>query len=232
MTKTWKSRLAVSTLVAASFLVLGCDRPNLKEDKGRYSYAIGYRLATNMKNQKVELDAASFSAAVKDVMAGKDARLSEEEMRTAIQKMTEARTAEMNEENKKLAEENIKKSSEFLAENKTKEGVKETDSGLQYKQIEAGSGKAPTADSVVEVHYRGRLIDGTEFDSSYKRNEPARFPVKAVIPGWTEALQMMKPGSKYELYIPPQLAYGEKGGPTIPPNSALIFEVELLKVVK
>lgn len=225
-------RVAVFGVAVAAFLTAGCDRPNLKEEKGRYSYAIGYRLATNMKNQKVELDSKSFTAAVKDVMAGKEARLTEEEMQTAMQKMAEARNSQMSEEEAKVGKENQAKADAFLAENKEKEGVKVTESGLQYKQIREGKGKEPTLDSVVEVHYKGRLLDGTEFDSSYKRNEPARFPVRAVIPGWTEALQLMKPGSKYELYIPPNLAYGPKGGPTIPPNSALIFEVELLSVKK
>lgn len=232
MNTNYLGRIAVFGVAAAAILTAGCDRPNLKEEKGRYSYAIGYRLATNMKNQKVDLDSKSFTAAVKDVMAGKEPRLTEEEMQTAMQKMAEARNSQMSAEEEKAGKENLAKAEAFLAENKDKEGVKVTESGLQYKQIREGKGKSPTLESVVEVHYRGRLLDGTEFDSSYKRNEPARFPVRAVIPGWTEALQLMKPGSKYELYIPPNLAYGPKGGPTIPPNSALIFEVELLDVKK
>jgi len=131
------------------------------------------------------------------------------------------------------AEENEQKAEAFLAENGKKEGVKTLASGLQYKVITEGGGASPTAESTVEVHYKGTLIDGTEFDSSYKRGEPASFPVGGVIPGWTEALQLMKEGAKWEVAIPPALAYGEQGAPpVIPPNSALVFEVELLKVVE
>ena len=120
----------------------------------------------------------------------------------------------------------------FLIKNKSKNGVKTSDSGLQYEVITEGKGKKPKSDDVVKVHYKGTLIDGTEFDSSYKRNSPAEFPVTAVIRGWTEALQMMPVGSKWKLYIPPDLAYGEAGRPSIPGNSVLIFEVELLDIIK
>ncbi len=213
---------------AAGLMIVGCDRPNLKETKGQYSYALGYQIANNMKRQGVAIDAASFGAAVKDVMAGKDSRLTEDQMRDAMKKMAEGREAET----KKVAASNLEAANKFLEQNKTKDGVKTTESGLQYKVIEEGKGKKPKEGDVVEVHYRGKLLDGKEFDSSYSRNAPAQFPVKAVIPGWTEALQLMTVGSKYELYIPPKLAYGEQGNQVIPPNSALIFEVELLKIVK
>jgi FKBP-type peptidyl-prolyl cis-trans isomerase FklB len=132
---------------------------------------------------------------------------------------------------KESADKNLKAGEAFLAENAKKEGVVTLPSGLQYKVIEAGSGKTPKASDTVTVNYRGTLIDGKEFDSSYKRGEPATFPVSGVIAGWTEALQLMKEGAKWQLVIPPGLAYGEKGaGPVIGPNSTLVFEVELIKV--
>ena len=157
--------------------------------------------------------------------------LSEEEMRTvmtAFQKEMAAKQAEMM---KSQGEKNKKEGEAFLAENKKKEGVKTLASGLQYKVIKEGTGKTPKATDKVSTHYQGTLIDGTEFDSSYKRGEPATFPVNGVIPGWTEALQLMKVGSKWQLFVPSKLAYGEKGaGPIIGPNAVLIFTVELLAI--
>ena len=221
---------AAKLIVFGSVIALvGCDKPNLKEDKGQYSYAIGFQIAKNMKEQGVEIDTKAFSAAMADVMANKEARLNDEERMNALRKMSEARRAvEM-----KQAEDNLKSGQAYLDQNKAKEGVKVTSSGLQFKVVEEGKGATPKANDTVEVHYRGKLIDGKEFDSSYSRNQPAQFPVKAVIPGWTEALQLMKEGAKYELTIPANLAYGERGQPPqIPPNSVLVFDVELLKVVK
>jgi FKBP-type peptidyl-prolyl cis-trans isomerase len=221
-------RLLLVSVGLASLAVAGCDRPDLASDKGQYSYAIGYQIAKNMKGQGLDLDSKAFSAAVKDVMADNEGRMTEQQMRDAMKKMADARR----EGDMKASEENLKVANEFLAANKSKEGVKETASGLQYKVITEGKGKTPKASDVVEVHYKGTFIDGKEFDSSYKRNEPAQFPVQGVIAGWTEALQLMKEGSKYEIYLPPSLAYGEQGNPQIPGNSALVFEVELLKIVK
>ena len=228
MSRNALSSLKLALVGALALTLFACDKPNLKEPKGQYSYAVGVQIATNLKSQGIDLDINSFSAAFKDVYAGKEPQISEEDRRTALRKMSEG----LREKESALAGENLKKGQDFLEANKSKEGVKVTASGLQYKVISEGSGKSPTAKSEVEVHYRGTLIDGKEFDSSYSRNQPAQFPVGGVIPGWTEALQLMKPGAKYELYIPPQLAYGEQGNPSIPPNSVLGFEVELLKVIK
>jgi len=216
-------------LVGSVLVMVGCDKPNMKDEKAQYSYAIGFQIAKNMKEQGVEIDSKAFNAAMQDVMGNKEARLNDEERMTALRKMSENRRAvEM-----KQAEENMKVGQTFLETNKAKEGVKVTASGLQYKVVAEGKGAAPKATDTVEVHYRGKLIDGKEFDSSYSRNQPAQFPVKAVIPGWTEALQLMKEGAKYELTIPAALAYGERGQPPqIPPNAVLVFDVELLKVMK
>lgn len=217
-----------SLCVALSLAVVGCNQEkSIKSDEEKYSYAIGYQFAQNLKGQNVKVNADALGQAMKDVLGGKDPKITEEEMQASMQKMYEERRASMEKE----AEENKTKGAEFLAKNKTVEGVKTTESGLQYKVITEGSGAKPKESDTVSVHYKGTLIDGQEFDSSYKRNEPAQFPVKAVIPGWTEALQLMKTGAKYQLWIPSELAYGERGRPNIPPNSVLAFEVELLNIV-
>jgi FKBP-type peptidyl-prolyl cis-trans isomerase len=222
-------KLGVLLLGASLVATLGCEKKaDLSTDKGKYSYAIGHQIAKNMKTQQVDLDPISFSAAVKDVLGDKEVQMTDDEMRQAIRKISEARRQSMQQE----ADGNKKKGEDFLANNKKKDGVQVTDSGLQYRVIKAGDGPKPASDDTVEVHYRGKLIDGSEFDSSYSRNEPSKFPVRAVIKGWTEALQLMNVGSTWELTIPSDLAYGPQGNPNIPPNSVLIFEVELLGIDK
>jgi FKBP-type peptidyl-prolyl cis-trans isomerase len=168
-----------------------------------------------------------LALAVSDVLNGKDPKITEQEMQDSMQKMYEKRRENMKAE----ADKNKKEGEEFLAKNKEQGDVKTLESGLQYQVMSAGEGAKPGENDTVKVHYKGTLIDGTEFDSSYKRDKPAEFPVKAVIPGWTEALQLMKKGGKWKLWIPSELAYGERGRPSIPPNSVLIFEVELLDIV-
>lgn len=221
--------VVVKLLVGASLLSLvACEKPDLKSPKGQYSYAIGTQIAKNLKDQKIDLDINAFNAAIKDVTGGKEPQLTEEERMTALRKMSEG----LREQNNAAAGENLKKGQAYLDANKAREGVKVTASGLQYEVITEGKGAMPKETDTVEVHYKGTLIDGKEFDSSYSRNQPAQFPVKGVIPGWTEALQLMKAGSKFKLTIPANLAYGEQGNPSIPGNSVLVFEVELLKIVK
>ena len=159
--------------------------------------------------------------------------MTEEEIGTALQEFQTEMITKMMEERTKKAAENKEAGDKFLAENKTKEGVKTTESGLQYIVEKEGEGDSPAAEDTVEVHYRGTLLDGTEFDSSYKRNEPAKFPLNRVIKGWTEGVQLMKKGAKYKFFIPSELAYGEGGaGEQIGPNSTLIFEVELISFEK
>tara|TARA_Y100000766_G_C18893273_1_gene599627 strand:- start:1818 stop:2333 length:516 start_codon:yes stop_codon:yes gene_type:complete len=165
---------------------------------------------------------------INDALAGKESRLKPEEMQEAMMNMRK----KMVEERKQKAEENKTSGAKYLEENKAKEGVKVTESGLQYKVLKEGEGAQPKESDTVKVHYKGTLIDGTEFDSSYSRNEPAEFGVGQVIRGWVEGLQLMKVGSKYQFFIPSDLAYGPQGRPSIPPNSVLIFEVELLDIVK
>ncbi|MBX7230805.1 MAG: FKBP-type peptidyl-prolyl cis-trans isomerase [Bdellovibrionales bacterium] len=197
-----------------------------KTDKEKYSYVIGYQFSKNLKSQSVDIDSGAFIAAMQDVMSGKPAQIKEEEMAQVMQKMYEERTKKMSSE----AGDNLKKGKDWLVANKKNEGVVETASGLQYKVVSPGNGAQPKATDVVVVHYRGTLLDGTEFDSSIKRNQPAEFPLNAVIKGWTEGLQLMKKGAKYMFYIPPELAYGEQGRPSIPGNSVLQFEVELIDI--
>lgn len=209
--------------------VMACERKaDLKSDEARYSYAVGHQIGRNMKSQDLKIDTKAFVTAMKQTLEGKDLQMTEKEMREAMRKMSEMRRTKRMEK----AQGNKKQGTEYLAKNKSKEGVKVTATGLQYRVLKEGEGAKPKKEDTVKVHYKGTLIDGTEFDSSYKRNRPAEFPVQAVIPGWTEALQLMPVGSKWELVIPSELGYGEMGNPKIPGNSVLIFEVELLDIVK
>lgn len=204
----------------------------LKTEKDKVSYVIGLNLGTDMKRRSVEdLNFDMLIQGIRDAYSGGKQLLTEDEQNqiwAAFQKSL----AEKQKVNKmKTAEDNKKKGDTFLAENKTKEGVVTTASGLQYKVIRAGKGPKPKLEDTVTTHYRGTLLDGTEFDSSYRRNEPVSFKLSGVIPGWTEALQLMDTGSKWQLFIPADLAYGPNGaGGLIGPNETLIFEVELLSI--
>ena len=204
----------------------------LKTETEKVSYIIGTQIARNFKTQDVEVDLDSLMMGLKDALGGDKLVMSKDEMETVFKAWQAKMRAKMAAKKAKEAAENLAAGTAFLEANKAKEGVKVTPSGLQYKVITEGTGDTPTANDKVKTHYRGTLIDGTEFDSSYKRNAPAEFPVKGVIKGWTEALQLMKVGGKWELYIPANLAYGERGRPSIPANSTLIFEIELLEIVK
>ena len=197
----------------------------------RLSYIVGENMAHQLKNDGLELDAQSVALAVSDVMAGNQSRLTDEEKRSTVEQVQkESQEKQMAAQ----AEESAKNQAEgaaYLAENGRKEGVITTESGLQYKSLVAGSGDKPSKSNKVKVHYKGTLIDGTVFDSSYDRGEPIVFPVTGVIAGWVEGLQLMQVGSKFELVIPAQLAYGPSGsGQAIGPDATLIFEVELLAI--
>jgi FKBP-type peptidyl-prolyl cis-trans isomerase FklB len=201
--------------------------PQLKDTKDKVSYSIGLNIGFNFKKQNMDLNTDALMAGVKDAISGKKPLLDENQVRETMTTWTK----EITEKQKVMAEKNATEGEKFLAENKKKEGVKTTPSGLQYKVTKEGTGPQPKDTDTVTVNYRGTLINGTEFDSSYKRGEPATFPVTGVIKGWTEALELMKVGSKYQLFIPPNLAYGERAmGPDISPNSTLIFEVELVSI--
>ena len=206
--------------------------PGLKDEKAQISYMVGMDVAKMLEPAKDEVDLATVSKAMNDVLEGKKVLLTEEQANdireTFAQKMQAKRLAEMMAESKKNADDGKK----FLADNGKKPGVVTTASGLQYQVITEGKGAKPGPGDAVKVKYKGTLLDGKEFDSSYKRGEPAVLPLGGVIPGWSEGLQLMQVGSKYKFWIPAKLAYGEQAPPMIGPNQVLEFEVELLDIVK
>ncbi|MFO7813597.1 MAG: FKBP-type peptidyl-prolyl cis-trans isomerase [Pelovirga sp.] len=197
----------------------------------KVGYAIGMNIGMNMKMQELDIDPEQVSAGLVAAFKGEPTLMDEDQMAQTLMAFQQQMQARDMEKSAAEATVNAVASQKYLEENRKKKGVVTTDSGLQYRVLSEGKGASPTADSTVDVHYRGTLVDGTEFDSSYSRGEPATFPVANVIPGWTEALQLMKEGAKWEIVIPAELAYADQGAPpVIPPGSALIFEVELLKV--
>jgi FKBP-type peptidyl-prolyl cis-trans isomerase FklB len=217
-------------IVSASLLALplfGQEKsPQLKDQKDKVSYSIGMNIGFNLSRQKLEINPDILAAGIKDAIAGKP-QLTPDQVKEVMAQLEK----DMEQKQKETGEKNKTEGAKFLEENKKKPGVKTTASGLQYKMIKDGTGAQPKATDMVTVGYRGTLIDGTEFDSSYKRGQPATFPVNGVIKGWTEALQLMKAGSKYQLFVPSNLAYGERAvSPEIGANATLIFEVELLDV--
>jgi FKBP-type peptidyl-prolyl cis-trans isomerase FklB len=216
-------KLRLIAVLGVLFLVgqvYGQEKLVLKNQKEKVSYIFGMDIGSNLKRQLVDVDPNILAKGVKDALSGAKPLLTEQE----IQETMIAFQKEVLEKQKKRGE-------AFLAENKNKEGVKTLPSGLQYKVVKAGTGKKPKLNDTVTTHYRGTLIDGIEFDSSYKRGQPATFPVSGVIPGWTEALQLMEEGAKWQLFIPSNLAYGERGaGGLIGPNATLIFEIELISI--
>jgi FKBP-type peptidyl-prolyl cis-trans isomerase FklB len=201
---------------------------SLTTEMDKVSYTMGVQLGKDLKEQDYEVKIEPLIWGLRDAIAGKKFALSEDEMQKAL--MTFGRR--MIAKQKVEAAKNLVAGTAFLEANSKKEGVKVLLSGLQYKVIRKSTGKTPAVDDKVKVHYRATFVDGTEFDNSYKRKQPAELPVKGILRGWTEALQLMKEGAKWELYIPADLAFGERGRENIPPNSTLIFEIELLEVLK
>lgn len=207
--------------------------------KEKLSYAMGMQIGSSMKRESLDVDGNFIGAGLRDTLAGAKTQMTNEEMASVLtafskemQGKQQAKQQALMAKQQETAGPNKAEGEKFLASNKTKADVKTTGDGLQYKVLKEGTGPTPKPTDTVTVNYRGTLLNGTEFDSSYKRNEPATFPVNGVIPGWTEALQLMKVGAKYQLFIPSALAYGERGTPdgSIAPNSTLIFEVELLGI--
>ncbi|SDR21830.1 FKBP-type peptidyl-prolyl cis-trans isomerase [Pseudoxanthomonas sp. CF125] len=215
--------------------------PGLATDKEQVSYMIGMDIGKSLKPMKDEVDLKTLNRAIEDVINDKKLLLNEEQVAKVMQTFSVKMQAKQQEEMaKKQAEmavqgkKNVELEKTFLAANGKKPGVVTTASGLQYQIITQGTGPKPKVEDRVSVNYAGTLLDGTEFDSSYKRNEPAQFVLGSVVPGWSEALQLMPVGSKYKLWIPAKLGYGETGTPggPIPPNSTLVFEIELLQIAK
>lgn len=220
----------VSLLSACSGIITPTSK--LKDKADTTSYAIGVNVGTSFKTQELDINMESFVSGMIDALDKDTAKvkLTEEQLQAAFavlqQEVMDKQMAKM----ETLKKENQVKSDTFFKENAKKVGVKTTGSGLQYRVITEGKGRKPVPTSDVIVHYKGSLLDGTIFDSSYDRGQPVKFKVNSVIPGWTEALQLMRVGSKYEIYLPSELAYGDQGNQSIPPGAALIFEVELLDV--
>jgi FKBP-type peptidyl-prolyl cis-trans isomerase FklB len=207
------------------------EAASLKTQRDKISYIIGMDAGKNLKVQSIDVDPDIFMKGFKDALSGNKSLLSDDIIKESMAVFQDEIMKKHEDELKKAAAQNKKEGEAFLAENKKKEGVVTLASGLQYKVIKEGDGKSPKETDTVTVNYQGTFIDGTEFDSSYKRNQPATLQVNGVIPGWTEALQLMKVGSKWQLFIPAGLAYGEQGaGKVIGPNATLIFEVELISI--
>ena len=223
--------MMIGIVVLFAAQVSAGNKIELKTDLDKVSYSIGLGIGTNMKRQSIDVNMEALTTGIQDALSGGDVLLTDEEVQKVMTDF-QAKTRTQAEEAKKVAAEtNLKEGEAFLTANKEKEDVVVLTSGLQYKVLQAGSGKMPKATDTVTTHYRGTLIDETEFDSSYSRGEPTSFPVGGVIAGWTEALQLMKVGAKWRLFVPSNLAYGERGaGQMIGPNAALIFEVELLSI--
>jgi FKBP-type peptidyl-prolyl cis-trans isomerase FklB len=231
-------RIWIVLLVSSVLALSGCNEEKKNVDVSldtlsqRVSYSVGYDVAKNFKDNEFDLDMAIVLAGLNDAQNSVEPRLSQEQIAAT---MTEFQQYMVEQHQKKAdakSQVNVAEGEAFLTANKVKEGVVTLESGLQYKVITEGAGRKPLAEDVVQVHYRGTLTDGTEFDSSYDRGQPAEFPVSRVIAGWTEALQLMTEGSKWQLVIPANLAYGEQAmGGVIAPNSVLVFDVELLKVL-
>ncbi|HYW78748.1 MAG TPA: FKBP-type peptidyl-prolyl cis-trans isomerase [Thermoguttaceae bacterium] len=231
--KRWLSvSLALAVLVNVAVAQETAPR-QMQSVKDKVSYTIGFNIGSSIKDDDMDLDLSFLFEGLRDATQGKPQRLTDEEIREVMM----AFQAEMQQRQQAKAQAaggaNAKEGAAFLLANGKRPGVVTLPSGLQYQVIEPGTGPMPTAQDTVKTHYRGTLLDGTEFDSSYSRGKPAEFPVGGVIAGWTEALQKMKVGAKWKLFIPSKLAYGERGaGADIGPNSTLIFDIELLEIVK
>jgi len=221
--------LGLGFLLASSMAGAG-EKPELKDQRDKESYSIGFTFGQSLKAQGLDLNLEAYNAGIRDGLGGEKPQLSREEMLKNMAEVQKRFVAAQQKALKELGEKNLAEGKAFLEENGKKEGVKTLPSGLQYRVLAEGSGKSPGASDQVTVNYRGTLINGNEFDSSYKRGAPATFQADKVIRGWTEALQLMKEGSRWQLFIPPQLGYGERGAGPVPPNATLIFEVELISV--
>jgi len=227
----------MKTIISAAFFSVAFIAPSFADgtnvfadDKSKASYAIGMMLGHNWQQQGVDVDLNWVARGLKDGQGGGAALMTPQDVQNTLKEFQQAMVAKHTQMQTEEGAKNKADGAAFLAANKSKPGVVILPDGLQYKVINDGTGATPTPNSVVTVNYRGTFIDGTEFDSSYKRGQPAQFPVTGVIHGWTEALLQMKVGSKWQLFIPSELAYGEQGRPPIPPDSVLVFEVELLSI--
>lgn len=227
--------MRIKQLIAAGLAASMISAPVLASDfdsmEDRVSYMIGMDIGQSLADQDMDLNIDVLIEAINASYSGESLRMSQEEALEVRNEFMQARQAEMEQQRDRDATRNLEEGQAFLAQNRERDDVVETESGLQYRVIEQGDGASPGAEDVVTVHYRGTLLNGTQFDSSFDRGEPATFALNQVIPGWTEGVQLMQEGSRFEFFIPADLAYGEMGRPgPIGPNSTLIFEVELIEV--
>lgn len=231
MKKTLLSAILAGLVLSAGALSPAlAEEVSLDSEEKKVSYSMGLIFGQRMASDIQDVDTDTFVAGIRDGLEDKEPKLTDEEIRTVLEGFQQKQQEKQMQEMKQMADENLAASTEFLESNAKREGVKTTESGLQYEVITEGSGDSPSADDMVKVHYTGTLTDGTVFDSSRERGEPVTFKLSDVIPGWTEGLQMMKEGGRWKLYLPPELAYGPGGNRSIGPNEALIFDVELLEV--
>lgn len=224
--------LAAVIVLLPSLAVAAQDAPELKTDKDKFSYALGMNFGENLRKQGLELDSTVFAKAFAESFNGGKTAMTDQEMQTLLMAASQEIRKKQAAQQAEKGEAAQKEGEAFLVANKTKEGVVTLPSGLQYKILKAGSGEKATLDDTVVCNYKGTLVNGTEFDASEKHGGPATFPVKGVIAGWTEALQLMPVGSKWQLFVPSNLAYGPQGPGDIGPNATLIFEVELVSIQK
>jgi FKBP-type peptidyl-prolyl cis-trans isomerase FklB len=221
-----KTGFLVAIFLCIASVGASADEATPKTDEEKFSYAIGYQIAESVKRQGIAVDVNSLIQAIRDDLTGTPLRISQPEMQAAVVAYQQKIFQELSVKNEKAGK-------KYLTANKEKQGVVELPSGLQYKIVEQGNGKTPMSSDTVTVHYRGTLIDGTEFDSSYARGEPATFQIASIIEGWQQALVLMSEGAKWQVFIPPMLAYGSGGaGQNIGPNETLVFEIELVSIAK
>jgi len=225
-----RSRFALTLLLI--FATGSVFAQDVASEKGKLSYAVGWDIGADIARRGTEFDVDSLIAAIRDVVAGKDPKVSAEEMRALLTALQEKVRAEQVEAFKKLSEENQAAADKFLAANKSKTGIVALPSGVQYRVIEEGDGPRPGLDSKVSVHYRGSKLDGHEFDSSFARGTPEEFTVNSVLKGWQEVLPLMKVGSTWQIFVPPELAFGARGNPPVGPNEALMFDLKLVEILK
>jgi FKBP-type peptidyl-prolyl cis-trans isomerase FklB len=226
-------KYVLTAILSISFLFNICfaaEEVELKDQKDKESYSLGYQFGQGAKHEGLDINVEFYSSGIRDALSGSKPQLSQEEIQKTVLEVQKRVVAAHQKELKEMSAKNLSAGKAFLEENKKKEGIITLPSGLQYKVLAEGSGKTPKVADNVTVNYKGTLINGAEFDNSYKRGQPATFKVNGVIKGWTEALQLMKEGSKWQLFIPPELGYGDRGAGPVPPNSTLIFEVELISV--
>ncbi|MCW8871103.1 MAG: FKBP-type peptidyl-prolyl cis-trans isomerase [Xanthomonadales bacterium] len=219
--------MAMMALTATSALA-----QDLTSEKGKLSYAVGWDIGKDIERRGAEFDVETLIAAIRDSAAGKEPQVPSEEMVAMLTALQQKVRQEQAEAFQKLAEENRVKSEEFLTSNRSKNGIVALPSGIQYRIIEEGEGSRPTMESTVKVHYRGSKINGHEFDSSFARGVPEQFTVNSVLKGWQEVLPLMKTGSTWQIFVPPELAFGPRGNPPVGPNEALIFDLKLVEIVQ